>query len=266
MRCGFTLVELLVVIATISLLLALSVPSLRKSLRQARNTVCQSNLREIYVSLDMYRTDNGGWIPTLPEDRKDDDNSAWWLQLVEPNPGIRGVMVCPDDPWASILRNQIATQKFGAQGPGSYGLNDFIASSPNSFLANLERYTPKRPGDTILVADLGPDIMRPNGVAVVPPTRSSGKLPIDDLYRPGDPPSAQPKSWLTERHMGFINFLTIVGNVKRVATHDAMRRPLASYYEYCAAGDCTICLYVDLPHYSFAEEQAYWWTGTNPRP
>src|SRR5688572_14740364 len=46
-RPAFTLIELLFCIATISVLIGLSLPSLRRARDAARNAVCLSNLRQI---------------------------------------------------------------------------------------------------------------------------------------------------------------------------------------------------------------------------
>jgi len=53
-RHGFTLVELLVVIAVISLLLSILVPSLGKARSMAKRTVCASNLRQIDLAVRLY--------------------------------------------------------------------------------------------------------------------------------------------------------------------------------------------------------------------
>ncbi len=61
---GFTLVELLVVVAIIALLLSILLPALTKARRAAMNVSCQSNLRQIAVWGMMYSSENAGVLPT----------------------------------------------------------------------------------------------------------------------------------------------------------------------------------------------------------
>jgi prepilin-type N-terminal cleavage/methylation domain-containing protein len=56
-RRGFTLVELLVVVAIIASLIGLLVPSLRKAREQARRTVCGTHLRQVLVASEVYTHD-----------------------------------------------------------------------------------------------------------------------------------------------------------------------------------------------------------------
>ena len=51
---AFTLIELLIVIAVLALLLAILIPSLRKSRRSAQKVVCNSNLKQIGVAANLY--------------------------------------------------------------------------------------------------------------------------------------------------------------------------------------------------------------------
>jgi len=48
---GFTLIELLVVVAIIALLAAILFPVFAKAREKARQSVCQSNLRQIGIAL-----------------------------------------------------------------------------------------------------------------------------------------------------------------------------------------------------------------------
>jgi prepilin-type N-terminal cleavage/methylation domain-containing protein/prepilin-type processing-associated H-X9-DG protein len=51
---GFTLVELLVVIAVVGMLVALLLPAVQHARESARKTQCKSNLRQIGLALDQY--------------------------------------------------------------------------------------------------------------------------------------------------------------------------------------------------------------------
>lgn len=62
-RKGFTLIELMIVIAIIAILAAILVPNFIRARAQGQLTSCKSNLKNIGTALEMYATDNLGRYP-----------------------------------------------------------------------------------------------------------------------------------------------------------------------------------------------------------
>ena len=62
-RRAFTLMELLVVVAVISILVAMLLPAVALVRSQAKATVCASNLRQIGLAFSAYANDNEGLMP-----------------------------------------------------------------------------------------------------------------------------------------------------------------------------------------------------------
>lgn len=62
-RRVFTLIELLVVIAIIAILASLLLPSLSKARKKAQSTACQSQIKQIYLLIATYTSENDDWLP-----------------------------------------------------------------------------------------------------------------------------------------------------------------------------------------------------------
>lgn len=73
---GFTLIELLVVVSIIALLVAILLPALGKARKQARATVCMSNLKQLGLVVFMYHDENNDFIP------RSIDGGPWFLMFM----------------------------------------------------------------------------------------------------------------------------------------------------------------------------------------
>lgn len=62
---AFTLIELLVVIAIIALLVSILLPSLKKAKEFARRVICQSNVRNIGLTVTQYHYEHDDWLPKM---------------------------------------------------------------------------------------------------------------------------------------------------------------------------------------------------------
>ena len=60
---GFTLVEMLVVIALCLILLALLLPAVKSARHKAATAVCASNMRQLYQASILFSQDHGGRLP-----------------------------------------------------------------------------------------------------------------------------------------------------------------------------------------------------------
>lgn len=82
LRAGFTLLDVLVVIAVIAILLSLLAPSLSRVTESARRVVCGSNLHQVGLGLSMWVNDHNGYLPAVEfADQDLDAEPARLLQL-----------------------------------------------------------------------------------------------------------------------------------------------------------------------------------------
>ncbi len=157
---GFTLVELLVVIAVAAMLAALLLPVLGRSKGEAQAAKCTSNLRQFSLSAQMYWEDNSGW--TFSYGGVASSNGAvYWFGWIgngavetrgfDPAMGAlyaymgSGVDLCPSFDYASPqFKLKAATPTC------DYGYNWYL-SPPNQGPLNMK--TVHQPASLALLAD-----------------------------------------------------------------------------------------------------------------
>lgn len=145
---GFTLVEILVVLAIITVLAAIVFPQVRGALSSARTAKSTNQLRQIYTTIAGYVADNNGDYPYsygtqggIPPGKTD---RVLWYNVVKvrlyphPNDPTRSALDGADgwggvndtDLSGTILRSPNA-EKTWRKGVATYGYNDLFAYNPN---------------------------------------------------------------------------------------------------------------------------------------
>jgi general secretion pathway protein G len=114
---GFTLLELLVVMAIIGTLLTIAVPRYFRSLQRSKEAVLQQDLSSLRESIDKFYGDTGKFPPTLAALVE-----RHYLRAVPVDPIARSaekwVVVLSDDPEDAGVKDV----KSGAEGQGENGV------------------------------------------------------------------------------------------------------------------------------------------------
>lgn len=114
---GFTLVELLVVVAIIGLLLGIALPALSAARMAAYRTQCANNLKQIGLAITLFAQNNKGKFPESTHTTNVNFQKAWVYTLAPYLENVDSIRICPRDPKRDDRLKQHGT---------SYVLNEYI--------------------------------------------------------------------------------------------------------------------------------------------
>jgi prepilin-type N-terminal cleavage/methylation domain-containing protein/prepilin-type processing-associated H-X9-DG protein len=172
-RSGFTLTELLIVIAIVAVLVLIGFTATKRSMESARQTVCLSNLKSIGSAVFLYASDNNDNMPFLVTGTVEEPgkHTGIWqgdLNIYIPYPktnpaGASGAPVpalpgspfhCPSADkirsWWGTEPDYAAFPRHGS-GPGTQGV--FSQNAWGSHIPPLKRALIERPERCMLVFD-----------------------------------------------------------------------------------------------------------------
>lgn len=96
---GFTLVELLVVVAIIGLLASLLLPAVQSARAATRRAECSSNLRQVGFAIATFADVHRGDMPLSSHDLAPGEEEQSWIYTIAPfMEDVDAIRICPADP------------------------------------------------------------------------------------------------------------------------------------------------------------------------
>jgi prepilin-type N-terminal cleavage/methylation domain-containing protein/prepilin-type processing-associated H-X9-DG protein len=237
---GFTLVELLIVIAIIAILASALFPVFAAAREKARQTTCGSNLKQLGLAFVQYTQDYDEQYPVGPIGLGSAHSGNGWAGAIFPYVKDTAVYACPDDPTVAPVGQDVVSYVFNTQissdgNPnyphdpyGNGALSKIVAPAVTLELLEAQGQSEvvtdsQESGSQFLSSTSdGLSLVWRTGPTVVPPASgfqiSVGIGPqvlfADGPFNPPTPQTGEPWAVLPPRHGSGSNYLLCDGHVK----------------------------------------------------
>ena len=146
-KCGFTLIEILVVIAIIVLLAALIFPVFSRARNTARTASCASNLKQIGLAFRLYTEDYRGRYPNFDIAGNAD---CGWAEQIYPYVKATAIFKCPAFDYGEFRPGCPASEPTNND---NFPFYNWDGSYDYNFLFKFSEARMRKPSETILFCD-----------------------------------------------------------------------------------------------------------------
>lgn len=130
---GFTLIEMMIVVAIIAILVSILVPNFVRARAQAQTSACESNLKEIATAIELFQTDNDHYPSSGTVNSQNDELQPYMKQTpVDPaaGPGAYYTFTVTDP--------DTGTAEYTIVCPGTHDPGTLQNISPNTKFTHIE--------------------------------------------------------------------------------------------------------------------------------
>lgn len=207
-RAGFTLVEMLVVLAIVGILAAILFPAFSSVREASHKAGCASNLKQVGLAIQLYTHDNGGYLPSYHPSPA----NCSWADRVFRYLKSEEILWCPAFEEGEYRAGCAPVEEVGGvrlKYDGSYSLNTLEDAiwEVGRTQPSVPQQRVRRPSETILVLD-------GTGSGYVNPGIHKAMASVDELEKLNVP----------DRHGGGDNVLFADGHVKWLRLTDMIGR------------------------------------------
>ncbi len=122
MKKGFSLVELMIVVAVLGILAAIVVPQFQSQATQAKESAAKSNLRTLRGAIELYTTQHSGIPPGYPNNNPTESPSmdSFTTQMITNGRYLASI---PENPFNNkkLMKVLANSESFPAEATGDFG-------------------------------------------------------------------------------------------------------------------------------------------------